>query len=123
VRQLYDASGTVTDTYDYDAYGNTISSTGSTSNVYLYRGEQFDPDLGLYYLRARYYNPGTGRFLTRDPVEGSPERPQTFHRYMYAAADPIGHLDPTGGVELLEEGIASKPIEGVARAVTPTRFS
>jgi uncharacterized protein RhaS with RHS repeats len=50
----------VTDTYDYDAFGNKINSTGATPNNYLYRGEQFDPDLGLYYLRARYYNPLTG---------------------------------------------------------------
>ena len=38
--------------------------------MYLYRGEQFDPDLGLYYLRARYYNPLTGRFMSRDPEDG-----------------------------------------------------
>jgi RHS repeat-associated protein len=51
----------------YDAFGNKINSTGSTPNVYLYRGEQYHSDLGLYYLRARYYNPATGRFLSRDP--------------------------------------------------------
>ena len=41
----------------------------------LYRGEQYDPDLGLYYLRARYYNPQTGRFLSRDPEDGNPNDP------------------------------------------------
>jgi uncharacterized protein RhaS with RHS repeats len=50
----------VTDTYDYDAFGNKINSTGTTPNNYLYRGEQFDSDLSMYYLRARYYNPLTG---------------------------------------------------------------
>src|SRR5258708_4142407 len=44
-------------TYDYDAFGNKINSTGTTPNNFLYRGEFFDSDLGLYYLRARYYNP------------------------------------------------------------------
>jgi RHS repeat-associated protein len=55
----------VTDTYEYDAYGNEFTVSGSTPNSYLYRGEQFDSDLGLYYLRARYYNPLTGRFMRR----------------------------------------------------------
>ena len=47
VRLLTDATGTVTDTYDYDAWGNAVNTTGSTPNVYLYRGEQYDPDLRL----------------------------------------------------------------------------
>ena len=57
VRQLTSTAGAITDSYDYDAFGNKINSTGTTPNNYLYRGEQFDSDLGLYYLRARYYNP------------------------------------------------------------------
>ena len=48
-----------------------------------YRGEQYDPDLGLYYLRARYYNPAMGRFLSVDPLADEGQR-----RYEYAAADP-----------------------------------
>ncbi|MGH9762798.1 MAG: hypothetical protein ACREAC_18400, partial [Blastocatellia bacterium] len=66
VRSLMDPSGTVTDTYDYDAFGILIHQTGSTSNVYLYSGEQFDPDLGFYYQRARYLNMASGRFWTSD---------------------------------------------------------
>ncbi len=62
VRQLTNGAGAVTDTYEYDAFGNALQTSGSTPNVYLYRGEQYDADLGLYYLRARYYNPATGRF-------------------------------------------------------------
>ncbi|MEW6306293.1 MAG: hypothetical protein AB1705_22730, partial [Verrucomicrobiota bacterium] len=60
VRFLTDSNGTVTDTYDYDAYGNLIASTGTTSNRYRYTGEQWDEDLEFYYLRARYSNPATG---------------------------------------------------------------
>ena len=51
VRTLTNAASTVTDTYDYDAWGNAVNTTGSTPNVYLYRGEQYDPDLNLYYWR------------------------------------------------------------------------
>ena len=60
VRQLTNSAGVVTDEYEYDAYGNSFTKSGTTPNNYLYRGEQYDPDLGLYYLRARYYNPNTG---------------------------------------------------------------
>jgi RHS repeat-associated protein len=96
VRLLTDSTGTVTDTYDYDAWGNTVNITGSTPNVFLYRGEQYDSDFGLQYLRTRYFNPVTGRFLTRDPAVGQPAIPSTFQKYLYAAADPANRIDPSG---------------------------
>ena len=71
VRQLTDSTGTVTDEYEYDAFGNSFTKSGTTPNNYLYRGEQYDSDLALYYLRARYYNPQTGRFMSRDPEDGN----------------------------------------------------
>jgi RHS repeat-associated protein len=64
--------------------------------VYLYRGEQYDTDLGLYYLRARYLSPLTGRFLTTDLAEGAIDDPVTLNRYLYADADPVNRMDPTG---------------------------
>ena len=96
VRQLTSAAGAVTDTYDYDAFGNKINSTGSTPNNYLYRGEQYDSDLGLYYLRARYYNPLTGRFMSRDPEDGKLTDPKSLHKYLYADGDPVNVIDPRG---------------------------
>jgi RHS repeat-associated protein len=96
VRLLTDSTGTVTDTYDYDAWGNTVNTTGTTPNVYLYRGEQYDPDLGLYYLRARYFNPVTGTFLTRDPAAGRIALPATMHKYLYTSDDPVNEVDPSG---------------------------
>ena len=63
---------------------------------YLYRGEQYDSDLGLYYLRARYYNPLTGRFMSRDPYDGFIGIPVTLHKYLYAGSDPVNHVDPRG---------------------------
>jgi RHS repeat-associated protein len=66
VRLLTSSSGGVTDRYTYDAFGNLLSSTGSTINPYLYTGQQFDSLTGLYSLRARYYDPTTGRFTSRD---------------------------------------------------------
>src|SRR6202790_4431369 len=69
VRALTDGSGNVTDTYDYDAFGTLIHSTGTTPNNYLFAGEQFDPDLNLYYNRARYLNTSAGRFWSMDTAE------------------------------------------------------
>jgi RHS repeat-associated protein len=71
VRLLTSSTGAVTDTYDYDAFGTKISSTGSTPNNDLFAGEQFDPALGIYYNRARYYDQRQGRFWTMDEFEGS----------------------------------------------------
>jgi RHS repeat-associated protein len=61
-----------------------------------YRGEQYDSDLGLYYLRARYYNPATGRFLSRDPEDGDAIYPISLHKYLYAGSNPVKYVDPTG---------------------------
>ena len=72
--------------------------------------EQYDSDLGLYYLRARYYNPATGRFLSRDPEDGKPVDPKTLHKYLYAAGDPVNRIDPRGREELGEEGYADSLI-------------
>lgn len=96
VRFLTDTNQHITDTYVYDAYGTLISSNGSTPNNYLYTGQQFDPDLGLYYLRARYYNTDTGRFWTSDIFGGHQEDPLSLHKYVYCEADPIENTDPTG---------------------------
>ena len=59
-------------------------------------GEQYDQDLGLYYLRARYYNPATGRFLSRDPEDGNAKIPATLHKYLYVGGNPVNWVDPRG---------------------------
>jgi RHS repeat-associated protein len=69
LRYLTGSAGAATDTYVYDAFGLPITTTGTTPNNFLYRGEQFDSALGIYYLRVRYFNAATGRFLTMDPLE------------------------------------------------------
>jgi len=82
VRQLTNSAGAVSDTYDYDAFGNLINSTGSTPNNYLFAGEQFDPALGLYYNRARYLNTTTDRFWSMDTFEGNSRDPLSLHKYL-----------------------------------------
>lgn len=107
VRYLTDASGTVTDTYDYDAFGNILSRTGSTPNDYLYAGEQYDAHLGLQYLRARYINHSTGRFWTQDSYEGNAFDPISLHKYLYANADPANNIDPSGYFSLTDINISA----------------
>jgi RHS repeat-associated protein len=99
-RQLVSSLGTVTDYYGYDAYGimlggNPTSSSPSATKM-LYTGEQFDANLGLYNLRARYYDPGVGRFTTMDSYEGSPQDPQSLHKYAYCSDNPVNYHDPSG---------------------------
>ncbi len=70
---------------------------GSDSDVgYGWIGERQDPETGLVYLRARWYDPSTGRFLTPDTYPGASRDPRTIHRYAYGAGDPINKLDRSG---------------------------
>ena len=96
VRLLTDATGAVTDRYDYDAFGNIISQAGTTPNVYLYSGEQNDANLGLYYMRARYLSQSSGRFWTMDNLQGDPESPISLHKYAYVGNEPVVRIDPSG---------------------------
>jgi RHS repeat-associated protein len=61
-------------TYAYDAYGTTAASTGSVANPFRYAGEYQDAESDLYYLRARYYDPASQQFLTRDPLVAATEQ-------------------------------------------------
>ncbi|MEN8445277.1 MAG: RHS repeat-associated core domain-containing protein, partial [Cyanobacteria bacterium J06555_13] len=96
VRALTTATGTTSDTYTYLAFGELDNQNGTTANNYLYTGEQYDPNVGFYYLRARYYNPSIGRFQTMDTYAGRMHEPQTLHKYLYVHADPVNNIDPSG---------------------------
>ncbi len=87
-----------------NVFGNLISRTGDTPNNYLYCGEQYDSDLGLYYNRARYLNTDSGRFWTRDLYEGALVEPNTLHGYIYTVSDPVNNHDAGGFVS--EHGIS-----------------
>ena len=101
-RALTNEEGTVTDTYSYDAWGNLLSKTGDTVNDYLYTGEQYNAETGLYYLRARYMNPATGTFISMDSYAGNNSDPITLHKYLYANANPVMNVDPTGNYSVAE---------------------
>ena len=96
VRMLTDSEGAVSDTYDYDAFGTATAEAGLTVNPYRYCGEYQDETTGLYYLRARYYDSTTGRFISADSYSGTLSDPVSLHKYLYANANPIMNSDPTG---------------------------
>jgi RHS repeat-associated protein len=116
VRYLMDVTGAVTDTYDYDAFGNVVGSTGATANVYRYQGEAFDAETGLYYLRARYYDPVAGRFLSVDQMAD-----QGQHPYAYAGADPVNGHDPTGTQDIIEYALAAAMFKSMFAPVVGMR--
>jgi RHS repeat-associated protein len=95
-RGLTDAAGGLTDSYTYDAFGNLVGSAGSTSNSYLFAGEQLDAATGDYYLRQRFYDAGTGRFTRRDSYEGNTFEPITLNKYVYGNGNPANYTDPSG---------------------------
>jgi RHS repeat-associated protein len=92
VTSLTAANGTVAQSYTYDSFGNTVSSSGSLTNYFRYTGRELDTETGLYYYRARYYDPSSGRFLSEDPVHF--KAGANFYRYVNN--NPALFSDPTG---------------------------
>ena len=72
VRGLASNTSAVTDTYTYDAYGNATASTGTTTNAFLFTGEQWDGGVSKYYLRARYYDTGRRGSQRAAPILAPP---------------------------------------------------
>ncbi len=93
---LSEASGALAARYSYDAWGSLRQQAGQCSNSFLFTGYQFDEATGLYYAKARFYDPELGRFLTSDPVAGGIFEPPSLHPYLYAYANPTVYVDPDG---------------------------
>src|SRR5262249_12834529 len=89
VSSLTSGAGAVAQSYTYDSYGNLTASSGSVSNPFQYTGREFDSETGLYFDRARYYDPTVGRFLSEDPIgfNGSTDL------YEYVVNNPTNFVD------------------------------
>ncbi len=99
--------------YLSDAFGNVVASSGTITSAYQFTGEEYDSDPELVYLRARYYNPEEGRFISRDPLMEQlaltavtsgcsgcgarfHQQLQVLHPYVYCANNPLNGVDPEG---------------------------
>jgi RHS repeat-associated protein len=100
VRQMTDMSGQLQYTASFDPYGNPFEMYAAASTALGFTGEQTDLN-GLQYLRARYYNPALGAFLSRDPVQGVMGSALSFNPYLYVQGNPINYVDPTGEIAFL----------------------
>lgn len=102
VMALVDASGNIVESYAYDAYGHTtiFDSNGATNfllqsavgNRYMWQGRELDAKTGLYYFRARWYSPGTGRWLSKDPIGIG----GGLNLYVFCGNNPVNFVDPSG---------------------------
>jgi RHS repeat-associated protein len=96
VRQLADAEGQVALAQSYDPFGVPFEASGSGASDFGYTGEWYGSYNDLLFLRARYYDPAVGRFLSTDPWPGSPERPLTLNGWDYVQDNPVNQTDPSG---------------------------
>jgi RHS repeat-associated protein len=96
IRALTDEAGNVTDTYTYTAFGEQLERMGTDQQPYAFAGEAYDPNVSFQYHRARWLDPRVGRFSSADIASGDTNVPTTLHRYVYAGANPVDYVDPTG---------------------------
>jgi len=90
VQGLTNTSGSLTKTYEYDAFGNEIDKVDTDTNPWRYCGEYYDVETDNIYLRNRYYSPATGRFINEDSIRSG------GNWYIYCADNPVNRIDPTG---------------------------
>ena len=98
VVNLTDSTGAITKSYKYDAFGVEQNVDDADNNAFRYCGEYYDSESGTIYLRARYYDPTIGRFISRDSVTGENTDPLSLNLYTYCHNNPIIGTDPSGHI-------------------------
>ncbi len=120
VVNLTDAEGAVTKSYTYDAFGVEQDIDDSDTNAFRYCGEYFDAETGTVYLRARYYSPTTGRFISRDSYAGDNNDPLSLNLYTYCHNNPVSGTDSTGHFLDTFFDVASLVVDVVTFCIEPT---
>ena len=122
VVKYINATGAVLKSYDYDAFGEEADPSTTDANPFRYAGQYFDDETGTYYLRARYYNPGNGRFTQQDAWGyGDPADPLSLNLYVYCYGNPVKYYDPSGNIPVETVGdIASAVGSFIEFALNPS---
>ncbi|WP_088069978.1 DUF6531 domain-containing protein [Gottfriedia luciferensis] len=104
-----DDNGSVVASYEYDAWGNVESKSGSYADVnpIRYAGYYYDSEINLYYLIARYYNSQNGTFISRDNFSGDNSDIFGQNGYLYVSGNPVFYVDKTGNYQAID-GISVK---------------
>jgi RHS repeat-associated protein len=106
---LANSSGSIVESYVYDAYGNvtirngsgTVIPTSAFGNRFLFQGREYDYTTQLYHFRARWYDPETGRWLSNDPIGIS----GGLNLYAFCSNDPVNFVDPMGTYSKNKQGV------------------
>jgi RHS repeat-associated protein len=130
VSALSNRSGSLANTYSYDSFGNLAASTGSIANPFRYTGREFDQETGIYFYRARYYDPAPGRFVRSSPACSgqsrccSTARAFGFHTFRRTLASVLvaNNYDPKLVQELLRHSNIKTTLDIYAQAITSAKL-
>jgi RHS repeat-associated protein len=101
IRKLTDAAGVTVNAYEYDSFGKRLAATEAVPQPYSFTGREFDPESGLYYYRARTYDPNAGRFMQEDPLGfGAGD----MNLYRYVENNGVNLIDPAGTANFRRAG-------------------
>ncbi len=117
VVNLTDKDGKVTKNYRYDAFGVEKNIDENDTNAFRYCGEYYDTESGTIYLRARYYDPSIGRFISRDTVTGNNIDPLSLNLYTYCLNNPLNFVDENGhwpSLKKIVKAVATVAVAAVA---------
>jgi RHS repeat-associated protein len=115
ITSLSNSAGTLAQTYTFDSFGKLTASSGSVANPFQYVGRELDSESNLYYMRARYFDSSTGRFISEDPIGFNGGN----NLYAYVENDPADQSDPFGlcapssDMKDCLEKVFNQPIDGV----------
>jgi RHS repeat-associated protein len=100
VTSLSNAAGALAQTYAFDSFGKQTATSGSLTHSFQYTGRESDPETGLNYYRARYYDPTTGRFFSQDPIRFA----GSINFYSYVSNNSVLRIDPSGLIHQEPDG-------------------
>ena len=118
-------NGVITDQFAFDAFGNPLESIGisvraseAAGGDWSWKGMWKDAATGMYHVRARDYDPVTGRFVSRDPYEGDRRIPESLSPYAFANGNPLVFSDPSGSFTIVEMTTGIQMQGTIRQAVT-----